>query len=59
MLADNLFQSLPVETADEVFEELLRRLPDVELDEDAPVKLRPSNFIVGLESMPVRFTQAP
>ena len=38
-----------------MFEELLRRLPDIELASDAPLPLRPSNFIVGIESMPVVF----
>lgn len=37
-----------------MFEELLRRLPDIELDGELP--LRPSNFIVGIEQMPVVFT---
>ncbi len=37
-----------------MFEELLRRLPDMEIDGDLP--LRPSNFIVGIEEMPVVFT---
>lgn len=39
-----------------LFEELLPRLPDLQLDADEALKFRPSNFIVGLESMPVRFT---
>jgi len=39
-----------------MFEELLARLPDVELDGDAAPRLRPSNFIVGIEHMPVVFT---
>jgi cytochrome P450 family 142 subfamily A polypeptide 1 len=37
-----------------MFEELLARLPDLALD-GAP-RLRPSNFIVGIEHMPVAFT---
>ena len=37
-----------------MFEELLRRLPDVELD--GPVARLRSNFINGIKSMPVRFT---
>jgi cytochrome P450 family 142 subfamily A polypeptide 1 len=37
-----------------MFEELLRRLPDIEIDGELP--LRPSNFIVGIEHMPVVFT---
>ncbi len=39
-----------------MFEELHRRLPDLELATDEPLPLRPSNFIVGIEEMPVRFT---
>ena len=39
-----------------MFEELLARLPDIALDGDAPPRLRPSNFIVGIEHMPVVFT---
>jgi cytochrome P450 family 142 subfamily A polypeptide 1 len=39
-----------------LFEELLRRFPDVELASSDPLPIRPSNFIVGLEKMPVRFT---
>lgn len=39
-----------------MFEELLRRLPDMEIDGDLP--LRPSNFIVGIEHMPVVFPSA-
>ena len=38
-----------------LFEHVLRRMPDLELAEpDLP--LRPSNFIIGIEKMPVRFT---
>ncbi len=39
-----------------MFDELLRRLPDMRLASDEPLPRRPSNFIAGLESMPVRFT---
>jgi len=39
-----------------LFEELLRRFPDIELATSDPLPVRPSNFIVGLEKMPVRFT---
>jgi cytochrome P450 family 142 subfamily A polypeptide 1 len=39
-----------------MFGELMRRLPDVELADDAPLPYRSSNFIVGPEAMPVRFT---
>jgi cytochrome P450 family 142 subfamily A polypeptide 1 len=39
-----------------LFEELLPRLPDIELATSDPLPVRPSSFIVGLEAMPVRFT---
>ncbi len=39
-----------------LFEELLSRMPDLELASEDPLPLRPSNFIVGVEEMPVRFT---
>jgi cytochrome P450 family 142 subfamily A polypeptide 1 len=39
-----------------LFEELLSRLPDIELATSDPLPVRPGNFIVGLEAMPVRFT---
>jgi cytochrome P450 family 142 subfamily A polypeptide 1 len=39
-----------------MFEELLRRLPDLELSSREALTLRPSNFIVGLETMPVAWT---
>jgi len=42
-----------------MFRELLRRLPDLELAGDAPLPYRPSNFVSGLESMPVRYAPAP
>jgi cytochrome P450 family 142 subfamily A polypeptide 1 len=42
-----------------MFDEVLRRLPDIELAADGPLEFRPSNFIVGPEAMPVRFTPAP
>jgi cytochrome P450 family 142 subfamily A polypeptide 1 len=42
-----------------MFEELLRRLPDLELAGDEPLPRRPSSFIVGLERMPVRFAPRP
>jgi len=38
-----------------MFEELLARLPDIALATTDPLPLRPSNFIVGIEHMPVRF----
>ena len=37
-----------------MFEELLRRLPDMELD--GPVERLRSTFIGGIKHMPVRFT---
>ena len=37
-----------------MYEELLRRLPDIELD--GPVERVPNTFIRGIASMPVRFT---
>ena len=39
-----------------MFEELCRRLPDLELASDEPLPQRASNFITGIEAMPVRFT---
>jgi cytochrome P450 family 142 subfamily A polypeptide 1 len=39
-----------------MFRELLTRLPDLELAGEEPLPYRPSNFICGLEAMPVRFT---
>lgn len=36
-----------------MFEELIRRMPDLELDTDDPLPRRPSNFITGIERMPV------
>jgi cytochrome P450 family 142 subfamily A polypeptide 1 len=39
-----------------MFEELSRRLPDLELATDDPLPQRASNFITGIEAMPVRFT---
>lgn len=39
-----------------MFTELLRRLPDIALATDEPLPFRRSNFIVGPEAMPVRFT---
>ena len=42
-----------------MFEVLLERLPDLALATDEPLRLRPSNFIVGIEEMPVVFTPRP
>jgi cytochrome P450 family 142 subfamily A polypeptide 1 len=38
-----------------MFEELLARLPDVALASDAAPTLRRSNFIVGIEALPIRW----
>ena len=35
---------------------ILRRLPDLRLADDAPLPLRPANFVSGPERMPVVFT---
>jgi cytochrome P450 family 142 subfamily A polypeptide 1 len=42
-----------------MFEQLLTRLPDLAPASDEPPPLRMSNFIVGLEHLPVTFTPAP
>ncbi len=39
-----------------LFEELLRRMPDVQLASDKPLARRPNNFITGIEAMPVKFS---
>jgi len=39
-----------------MFEELLRRFPDLELAAPDPPPLRPANFVVGIEALPVRFS---
>jgi cytochrome P450 family 142 subfamily A polypeptide 1 len=39
-----------------MIDEALRRLPDLELATEAPLPRRASNFVSGLESMPVTFT---
>jgi cytochrome P450 family 142 subfamily A polypeptide 1 len=39
-----------------MFEELLRRLPDIELATNERLPMRNSNFITGIEHMPVRYT---
>ncbi len=38
-----------------MFEELLRRFPNLELSTNDAPPLRPTNFIVGIETLPVRF----
>lgn len=39
-----------------LFEEVLARMPDVHIPDPSRLKRRPSNFITGLEEMPVAFT---
>jgi cytochrome P450 family 142 subfamily A polypeptide 1 len=39
-----------------LFEELLTRIPDMRLADDAPLPRRRGNFVLGLNSMPVTFT---
>lgn len=39
-----------------MFEQLLARLPDLELVSPTEPRYRPANFVSGYESMPVRFT---
>jgi cytochrome P450 family 142 subfamily A polypeptide 1 len=41
-----------------MFEELLRRFPDLELATDHAPPLRPANFVVGIEALQVRFSPA-
>ena len=38
-----------------MFQELMKRLPDLEITPGAELPIRPSNFIVGIEEMSVRF----
>jgi len=42
-----------------LFEELLTRLSDLRLADDAPLPRRRGNFVLGLNEVPVRFTPAP
>ena len=39
-----------------MFEELLRRFPDMRLASAEPPLLRPANFVVGIETLPVSFS---
>jgi cytochrome P450 family 142 subfamily A polypeptide 1 len=39
-----------------LFEEVLRRMPDIEFASSEPLKRRPNNFITGIEEMPVAFS---
>jgi cytochrome P450 PksS len=42
-----------------LFQELLRRMPDLQLVEGEPLPERRGNFVLGLESWPVEFTPVP
>jgi cholest-4-en-3-one 26-monooxygenase len=42
-----------------MFREVLTRLPDLRIADAAALPVRASNFVSGLESMPVRFTPTP
>jgi cytochrome P450 family 142 subfamily A polypeptide 1 len=42
-----------------MFERLFARLPDLRLAEPGPFPTRPSNFISGIETMPVTFSATP
>jgi cholest-4-en-3-one 26-monooxygenase len=42
-----------------MFTEVLRRFPDLELTTGGPLPRRASNFVSGLEAMPVHFTPVP
>lgn len=39
-----------------MFQKIFERMPDLELANDEPLPFRASNFIVGAEAMPVKFT---
>jgi cytochrome P450 family 142 subfamily A polypeptide 1 len=39
-----------------LFEEVLTRMPDIRFASDEPLKRRPSNFITGIEEMPVTYS---
>ena len=39
-----------------MFKSLFRRLPDLRLAPGAALPIRPANFVVGFEGMPVEFT---
>ena len=36
-----------------MFDRLLERMPDIHLVDDGPARLRPANFVSGIESLPV------
>lgn len=42
-----------------LFEELLKRMPDLELADAAPLPSRRGNFVLGLNEVPVRFAPGP
>jgi cytochrome P450 family 142 subfamily A polypeptide 1 len=42
-----------------MFREVLARMPDLDLAPGEALPVRPSNFVSGLEAMPVRFTPTP
>jgi cholest-4-en-3-one 26-monooxygenase len=42
-----------------MFERIFERLPDLALSAPGPFERRPSNFISGLESLPVTYTPSP
>jgi cholest-4-en-3-one 26-monooxygenase len=39
-----------------LFEEVLRRMPDLQLADEAPLPMRRGTFVLGLNHVPVRFT---
>ena len=44
---------------DVALERILTRLPDLQLVDEEPLRLRPSWFLSGLEALPVRFAPTP
>ena len=42
-----------------MFEELLPRMADIELAAPEPLRRRSSNFVSGLETLPITFTPSP
>ncbi len=42
-----------------LFEQVLKRMPDVQFASEAPLKRRPNNFITGIEEMPIVFSPGP
>ncbi len=39
-----------------LFEEIFKRMPDIQFASEEPLKRRPNNFITGIEEMPVTFS---